>query len=1002
MNEALTIPVLMNDESGSGGLLELSGIASNPSHGVVQFDSSEVIYTPLPDFLGIDHFTYTLVEVVNEVRSTPVTVSVVVSVNATLDVTATQDALLHGVNSIHSGPLPTAIYSYGPSSLVVTRYGAALDSGSMVVASTLGAGRVVSVPNGMPNIEDIKMQGDSELFLENALKWLQDGTVDYAVRIKTRNEQMYDWLVDKGYTNVVRMHAGFTAAVLSETDMIVGHIGTALGAEEVNAIRAAVAGGMDLYISEFGLGYTWWWNRELWEIPSNQVLSYSGVVYQNDWYKTEKLYEVERPSNATGRVTFGDQMAILSDPTSGAAAARAHTIETLPVLLRTEAPNALIAAQIKAAAKSQYSVLMPDRANPVTDAFDQMLLRLESNLLQEQPLEALEKHRMADTWYGAIIEPADRSLKTVELGLDRARWRPLGMYAPPGEVVTLKFPPELVGQGYRVLVSPHADDISRRGAWCRIPKAQRAFAMEASVVEVGSALGGSLFVDFGTDIPGSGAVSVAITGAVEQPHFILGKHRNSDWNTELKHRPAPYGIIESPNFILHDRMDLDPYALGNDLTDAEHLAGYWNQMVSLEDWLNNKFDGPRTYAELMNRDYQISAGYAHAGYPYQVDWNWLPNPFDVDLLRTRGSWGDFHEVGHNHQEVWWTMSMEGEVTVNVFSNFIMETLVTDSTEWSIVPTEVWSRAREVHKAGKTYAAMNVWERLCFYLILADQFGWEAFHEFYGSYRADNKDNPDALPSGDAEELDQILTRFSQVVERDISPFMNDYGMFPSTAAKDAVRDLEGWNPFDLYVVPDALNPVIGSTIQVHVYVPEGAQGLILNVDGSPVVLNANSLEDYSYDLVCDTLGAVRLEAVLDNGLKETQTVTVVAVDVDVDEDGMTDAWETEHNLNTLWNDAALDWDADGLSNLEEFIAGSDPEDIGSFFKTTLESMSATTVSLGCSSVADRTYQVYRSTDLINWVPHGAPQNANPPKNRFTLPIDPAEGDKSFYRIEVSR
>ncbi len=1001
-NTAVAIPVLLNDEGSSGGVLELAAIETDPQHGTLSFDSDGVVYTPNDGFEGIDRFSYTLVEVVQGVESEGVAVAVEVAVNEALDVEATRDALLDGVNGIYSGGLPTPIYSYGPSSLVVTRYGAELDSGAMVVASTLGAGRVVAVPYGMPDIEWHKDKAESEVFFKNMLKWLQGGSVDKSVRIKTRIGQIRDWLVREGYTNVTHINGNFTAALVEDTDLILGHIGTGVSASGVAAIVEALSNGMGLYVAEFGLGYDWWWSRELWEVPINQVLEYSGVIYAKDWYKAEKIYAIERPSENTGYLSFESQLAVVEDSASATVEDKAHTMDCMPVLLRGLDLNSLMRARLIASSKAGYQSLMPSRTNPIDDAFDKFLLEMESDVLQREGIDEIEKHRMADTWYGAVPDDADRSHKVVELDLERARWRPLGMYAPPGEVVTLEFPAELVGRGYRVLVSPHADDITRRAVWYRIPEVQRSYAMDTSTLEVGSAFGGSLFVDLGETIPGGGTVQVGVSGAVEQAYFILGKHRNSDWNTELKHRPAPYGIIEGPSFILHDRMDLDPYAKGKDLVDAEHLAGFWNRMVEMEDWLNTKFENGRTYAELMNRDYQISAGYAHAGYPYQVEWNWVPDPFDVEFLRKRGAWGDFHEVGHNHQDGWWTRTMETEVTVNVFSNYIMEALVTDSTEWSVVPAQVWSRALGAHEAGESYEAMDVWERLCFYLILADQFGWEAFHEFYGSYRADNKDNPDALPSGDAEELDQVLTRFSRIVGRDISPFMNDYGMFPSTAAKDAVSDLEGWNPFDLYVVPDALNPEIGSTIQVHVYVPEATTSVSLEVDGVPVALNAVSSKHYSCDLVCDTLGAVMLEAVLDNGLKETQTVTVVAVDVDVDDDGMTDTWEAAHDLNTLWDDTALDWDKDGLSNLEEFIAGSDPQDLGSFFKTTLENMDGTTLSLSCPSIAGRSYQLYRSDDLIDWVPYGAAQNSNPPKNSFAIPMDPSEGDKFFYRIEVSQ
>jgi Bacterial TSP3 repeat len=47
-------------------------------------------------------------------------------------------------------------------------------------------------------------------------------------------------------------------------------------------------------------------------------------------------------------------------------------------------------------------------------------------------------------------------------------------------------------------------------------------------------------------------------------------------------------------------------------------------------------------------------------------------------------------------------------------------------------------------------------------------------------------------------------------------------------------------------------------------------------------------------------------------------------DPDDEDDGMPDAWELRYGLNPLINDAAGDSDGDGISNLAEYAAGSDP------------------------------------------------------------------------------
>jgi hypothetical protein len=49
-------------------------------------------------------------------------------------------------------------------------------------------------------------------------------------------------------------------------------------------------------------------------------------------------------------------------------------------------------------------------------------------------------------------------------------------------------------------------------------------------------------------------------------------------------------------------------------------------------------------------------------------------------------------------------------------------------------------------------------------------------------------------------------------------------------------------------------------------------------------------------------------------------------DDDDDNDGMPDAWENQHGLNPLVNDAANDLDGDGWSNLDEYHRGTDPGD----------------------------------------------------------------------------
>ena len=73
-------------------------------------------------------------------------------------------------------------------------------------------------------------------------------------------------------------------------------------------------------------------------------------------------------------------------------------------------------------------------------------------------------------------------------------------------------------------------------------------------------------------------------------------------------------------------------------------------------------------------DEQISAGYMHSGYPIMTHLDAAPRFVDLARLATEGDWGMFHEMGHNHQHPDWTFDGTVEVTCNLFSLYLMETV----------------------------------------------------------------------------------------------------------------------------------------------------------------------------------------------------------------------------------------------------------------------------------------------------------------------------------------
>jgi hypothetical protein len=78
---------------------------------------------------------------------------------------------------------------------------------------------------------------------------------------------------------------------------------------------------------------------------------------------------------------------------------------------------------------------------------------------------------------------------------------------------------------------------------------------------------------------------------------------------------------------------------------------------------------------------------------------------------------------------------------------------------------------------------------------------------------------------------------------------------------------------------------------------------------------------------------------------------------DFDRDGMADNWEAQYGFATNnVADAALDADNDGMSNVQEYVAGTNPTNAASFLKLDLLGV-AGQVTLAFAATSNRNYTV---------------------------------------------
>jgi subtilisin family serine protease len=126
--------------------------------------------------------------------------------------------------------------------------------------------------------------------------------------------------------------------------------------------------------------------------------------------------------------------------------------------------------------------------------------------------------------------------------------------------------------------------------------------------------------------------------------------------------------------------------------------------------------------------------------------------------------------------------------------------------------------------------------------------------------------------------------------------------------------------------------------------------------------------------------------------------------VDTDGNGLPDWWELEYFGHLTGTDPNADPDHDGMSNLAEWIAGTNPTNAASCLRASVVSVTNVSgVVVGWSSVTGKLYWLARSTNLETGFSTVGATNiaATAPTNIFT-DTTALPGNPSFYRVGVEQ
>jgi hypothetical protein len=136
-------------------------------------------------------------------------------------------------------------------------------------------------------------------------------------------------------------------------------------------------------------------------------------------------------------------------------------------------------------------------------------------------------------------------------------------------------------------------------------------------------------------------------------------------------------------------------------------------------------------------------------------------------------------------------------------------------------------------------------------------------------------------------------------------------------------------------------------------------------------------------------------------VKQNESDIVFTITADVDGDNMDDDWEIEFfgGTNVVNGGAEDDFDEDGFSNIEEFIAGINPTNSGSVFAVEDPAPLPAGFVINWNAVDGREYAVYWTKELEDGFISLTPGYLPYPVNSYTDTVHSVDGC-GFYYIDV--
>jgi hypothetical protein len=391
--------------------------------------------------------------------------------------------------------------------------------------------------------------------------------------------------------------------------------------------------------------------------------------------------------------------------------------------------------------------------------------------------------------------------------LNSALYRPLGVYAPAGELITITADPSLVNSGVYVRVGVHTFDVREHSDSNRYPLISVDYPIDAETIQVVNPMGGGIYlvVPMHTDL---GWVPLQVSGAVRAPFYSSRTGREmteAEW-AEQRTFQAPWADFESDKYQFAAPTDQIV-----DFERADTLMARWDRAMDIMQVVYGR-PTDRTRPEGWALDTKSPAiGSYPGGYPvYPGLWavrqgdltKGAYSPFALTDERVfEESWGGefvimIHEMAHHHAP--YTPQGEIESIVNLPAaavlNYVMDVELDESLKLSSfqrldrLGAAIDWMAMDNFRSGKEIAEheLRYQDRgIAKYIDLVDMFGsWDAMYDVYRPfYEADLATGGPFHMGQRVIERNDFMIKASEGLGCNVASLFEFWGFIPSMRAE---------------------------------------------------------------------------------------------------------------------------------------------------------------------------------------------------------------------------